>query len=201
MPKKLPAKIASQLYAAAELIADRGLDGARMEEIAEVTGIPKATLYYHLEGKNAVLEVLLIDFLELIGGAVGVTMAEPANALERLGAAITAQISVMLEHPHLCRAPVGDLGLATRLPDLAVAIDAAFLTPIEQLLVQGVEDGSLRRVEDPSRVAACIFGAVTVAGLSAVAGDRPHDSSDAATLSSSIYRLLVLGVAADPITG
>ncbi|EON24233.1 regulatory protein, TetR [Nocardioides sp. CF8] len=107
----------------------------------------------------------------------------------------------MLEHPHLCRALVGDLGRATRLPDLAVAIDAAFLTPIEQLLVQGVEDGSLRRVEDPSRVAACIFGAVTVAGLSAVAGDRPHDSSDAATLSSSIYRLLVLGVAADPITG
>ena len=53
--RKLPAKLASQLYGAAELIAERGLDGTKIEDIAEATGIPKATIYYHLDGKNGVL--------------------------------------------------------------------------------------------------------------------------------------------------
>ena len=54
--RKVPSKLAGQLYGAAELIAKRGLDGTRIEDIAEATGIPKATIYYHLDGKNAVLE-------------------------------------------------------------------------------------------------------------------------------------------------
>jgi len=196
--RKLPAKVASQLYAAAELIAERGLDGARMEEIADVTGVPKATLYYHLDGKNAVLEFLLTDFLELIGGAVGVAVTGPETARERLGSAITAQLAVMLEHPHLCRALVGDLGRATRLPELAVALDAAFLTPIEELLLQGVEDGSLRAVDDPATVAASIFGAVTVTGLSVTAGMRDATGVEVSHLSSSIQQLLTAGLATRP---
>ena len=195
MKRALPAKIASQLYAAAELIADRGLEGTRMEEIAEATGIPKATLYYHLEGKNAVLEFLLEDFLDLIAGAVAVAKDADGSASERLRASITAQLSLMLEHPHLCRALVGDLGRATRLPDLAAALDAAFLTPIRELLEEGARDGSLARFEDPTTVATSIFGAVTVAGLSATAGARPRTAADAATLSGSIYTMLTLGIA------
>ncbi len=195
MKRALPAKIASQLYAAAELIADRGLEGTRMEEIAEATGIPKATLYYHLEGKNAVLEFLLEDFLDLIAGAVAVAKDADGSASERLRASITAQLSLMLEHPHLCRALVGDLGRAARLPDLAAALDAAFLTPIRELLEEGARDGSLARFEDPTTVATSIFGAVTVAGLSATTGARQRTAADAATLSGSIYTMLTLGIA------
>jgi len=47
--RKLPSKLASKLYGAAELIADRGLDATKIEDIAEATGIPKATLYYRQE--------------------------------------------------------------------------------------------------------------------------------------------------------
>ena len=36
----------------------------RIEDIAEATGIPKATIYYHLDGKNGVLEFLLTDLLD-----------------------------------------------------------------------------------------------------------------------------------------
>jgi len=199
MARKLPSKIASQLYAAAELIADRGLEATRMEDISEATGIPKATLYYHLEGKNAVLEFLLADLLDLIGGAVAVATSGRGTASERLRAAISAQISVMLEHPHLCRALVGDLNRATRLPDLARALEAAFLGPIQQLLEQGVADGSLRRVDDPATAASSIFGAVTMTGLSVAASGHPGRAAlDATSLSEWIYRLLAHGVASNP---
>src|SRR5690349_1427752 len=172
--RKIPAKLASRLYDAAELIAERGLDGTKIDDIAEVTGIPKATIYYHLDGKNGVLEFLLGDILEMISSAVGVAVSGPEDARTRLRAAMLAQLGVMLEHPYLCRALMGDLGRVARLPELALAINGAFYQPIEQLLTEGVEDGSLRRVEDPSTVAVSVFGAVTIAGLS-VAIERPHE--------------------------
>ncbi|QYJ04523.1 TetR/AcrR family transcriptional regulator [Nocardioides panacisoli] len=194
--RKLPAKLASQLYGAAELIAERGLDGTKIEDIAEVTGIPKATIYYHLDGKNAVLEFLLGDLLDLIAGAVGVAVATEDDARTRLKAAVAAQLGVMLEHPYLCRALVGDLGRATRLPDLAVALRTAFYEPIEQLMADGVRDGSLRQVPDPGIVAASVFGAITVTGLGvAVEGPSTDPRRDAARLSESICMFIFDGLA------
>ena len=200
--RKLPAKLASQLYGAAELIAERGLDGTKIEDIAEATGIPKATIYYHLDGKNAVLEFLLGDLLDMIAGAVGVAVASEENARTRLEAAVQAQLGVMLEHPSLCRALVGDLGRATRLPELAAALRTAFYEPIEQLLAEGVSDGSLRQVADPGAVALSVFGAITVAGLSAaVEGPSADPSADAARFSAAITELVLeaMGAAWDSV--
>ena len=68
--------------AAAPLFAERGLDGATMSDIAEVTGIPRATLYYYFEGKEAVFACmcgLVLDrFEEVISAALG----EPGPAAE-----------------------------------------------------------------------------------------------------------------------
>lgn len=200
--RKLPAKLASRLYSAAELIAERGLDGTKIDDIAEATGIPKATLYYHLEGKNGVLEFLLTDLLEMISGGVGLAMSSTDDARTRLEAAVTAQLGVMLEHPFLCRALVGDLGRATRLPDLAVALRSAFFEPIEQLLNDGVADGSLRQVEDPNAVATSIFGAITIAGLSAaVDGPAAEPAMEAARLSAAVNDLILDGIASPRAAG
>ena len=197
--RKLPGKLATRLYDAAELIAERGLDATKIEDIAEVTGIPKATIYYHLDGKDAVLEFLLSDLLDLIAGAVGVAMTSGDTAGARLQAAVRAQLQVMLEHPFLCRALVGDLGRATRLPDLADALRAAFYEPIEQLLADGVADGTLRQVADPTAVAMSVFGAITVAGLNAaVSGPSADPVADASRYADAVTALILNGLATGP---
>ncbi len=38
-----------------------------MEDLAEVTGVPKATLYYYFEGKEAILAHLFGQFLAELG--------------------------------------------------------------------------------------------------------------------------------------
>jgi TetR/AcrR family transcriptional regulator len=194
--RKLPAKLATQLYDAAELIAERGLDGTKIDDIADATGIPKATIYYHLDGKAGVLAFLLNDLLDMVAGEVGVAVSTAEDARTRLEAAVAAQLGVMLEHPFLCRALVGDLGRATRLPELGIALRTAFYEPIEQLLAEGVADGSLRKVADPSAVAMSVFGAITVAGLSAaVEGPSEDPRADAARFSAASCELILDGLA------
>ena len=193
--RKLPSKLASQLYGAAQLIAERGLDGTKIDDIAEATGIPKATIYYHLDGKNGVLAFLLGDLLDLIAGEVGVAVSTAEDARTRLEGAVAAQLGVMVEHPYLCRALVGDLGRATRLPDLAEALRSAFYEPIEKLLAEGVADGSLRQVPDPQHVALSIFGAITVTGLTVAVEGPQGDPGEAATeAAAAICDLLLHGL-------
>lgn len=190
--KPLPVQLANKIYAASELIAERGLDDTKIEDIAEVTGIPISTLYYHFRGKAEILAFLLNDLLAAIAAEVGVAAESQGTARERLTRVIRAQLSVMLHNPASCRALVGDLGRATRLPQLASALSAAFYQPVEQLLRDGAEDGSLIPSEDTMSEAVMIFGAVTVAGLmeAVVGSQRPMES-----IADGVARLLLDGLA------
>lgn len=193
--RPIPANLASKLYGAAELIADRGLGDAKIDEIADAAGIPKATLYYYFTGKDEILAFLLADMLTLIAGEVGTAVEAPGSARQRLEAVVEAQLRVMLEQPSACRALVGDLGRATRLPELAAALETAFHQPIADLLAAGVSDGTLRRVEHPTVVALSIFGAITVTGLSvALNGPSDDPAEDARRSAAAICDLLVGGL-------
>lgn len=164
--RPLPARLVPKLYGAAELIAERGIADAKIDEIAEATQIPVATLYYYFRGKDEILAFLLNDILEKIAGEVAAAIDQPGLALDRLQRVVEVQVRVMLENPAACRALTGDLGRATRLPELAIALDGAFYRPLEQLLREGVRDKSLRPVAEPDKAALGIFGAITVMGLS-----------------------------------
>jgi AcrR family transcriptional regulator len=192
--RPVPAKLASKLYGAADLIADRGIGDAKIDEIADAAGIPKATLYYYFSGKDGILAFLLHDMLEMIAGEVGTASQSEGSARDRLRAVMRAQLAAMLDNPAVCRALVGDLGRATRLPDLAAALETAFHAPVARLLSEGAEDGSLRPVDDSFATALSIFGAVTVAGLSnAVLGTAP----DAKEVADDIFDLFLQGLKVD----
>lgn len=194
----MPAKLAAKLYGAAELIAERGIADAKIDEIAESTGIPVATLYYYFRGKEEILSFLLSDLLDTIAGEVGAAIARPGPAVDRLQRVVEAQVRVMLESPAVCRALTGDLGRATRLPELAVALDSAFYRPLEQLLREGVEDESLRSVAEPDKVALSIFGAITVVGLTGAVAQPAQKGEFISDAAQAICDLLIDGLRSRP---
>lgn len=61
------AKIAL-LRAAEDVFAERGLAGARIEEIAKRAGLSKGAFYLHFESKEAVLKHIVESFLARCGG-------------------------------------------------------------------------------------------------------------------------------------
>jgi AcrR family transcriptional regulator len=164
--RAVPISIAQRLTPAAELFADRGLDQTKIEDVADATGVPKATLYYYFSGKEDLLAFLLRDTLAAMADAVAIAADGDGDGRHRLRCVLTAQLEVMAEQPAVCRALIADLGRAGRIPDIAQALADAFYRPVERLLREGAEEGSLRAVDNPTAAAVAIFGAVTMSGLS-----------------------------------
>lgn len=174
--RPVPGQIAARLTAAAELFADRGVDNTKIEDVAAATGVAKATLYYYFAGKEEILAFLLQDTLALIADEVAIAVQTPGtSAAERLTAVIRAQLTVMSAQPDVCRALIGDLGRAGRVPDIAAAMQSAYYEPVEALLAEGARDGSLVPQPHPVAAAAALFGAVTITGLMYLVADHPLD--------------------------
>jgi AcrR family transcriptional regulator len=181
----VPTAIAAKLPRAAELIADRGLDQTKIEELAEVTGIPKATLYYYFTGKEEILVFLLRDLLTGVADTVAIAIESDGSAAQRLTRVVRAQLAVMAEQPAVWRALAADFGRAYRLPELAEALATAYYEPVERLLAEGAADGSLRGIDNAGAVSMAIFGAATWAGLQNLLTEESLDVDQLAGLVTS----------------
>jgi len=130
----MPRGMREKVLSASELFADHGLDATKMEDIAAATGVPKATLYYHFEGKEAILAFLFTEVLDELEAAVGAATRTGGSAAERLHAVVIAHLGVISAFPAASRALQFDLGRAARLPAIADRVEAAFLGPVRSLL-------------------------------------------------------------------
>jgi AcrR family transcriptional regulator len=61
---EVPAARARILEAAAQLFAERGFDGARVDEIARRASVNKALIYYYFESKEQILDYLIESTLD-----------------------------------------------------------------------------------------------------------------------------------------
>jgi AcrR family transcriptional regulator len=189
--RTLPSAIASSEAVLAETFAARGFEETRMEDLAEATGVPKATLYYHFSGKEEILAWLLRSTLAALGEEVASAAARTGTARRRLEGVVRAQLRVMAERPAACRILIADLGRAARMPDLAEAVGQAFHAPVLQLLAEGASDGSWRKVNDPATVASAIFGAVVIPALDNLVS---VGSLDPTRLAPPIIRFVLNGL-------
>jgi TetR/AcrR family transcriptional regulator len=172
----VPEGITERLEVAARVFADHGFDQTRIEDLAEVTGIPRATLYYYFAGKEDILAWLLGRMLADVDEAVAAAAGGPGTARDRLVAVVRAKVDVMARHPDTWRALVADLGRAGRIPEIAAATEAAFHAPVRRLLAEGEADGTLRPVDDPETTVAAVYGAVTMAAAHFVLADNRVDA-------------------------
>ena len=77
------------------------------------------------------------------------------------------------------------------MPEIANSVTEAYYAPVQQLLEEGVRDGSLRGTEDPATTAMVLFGAVTMSALSYLATGR---SLSPEALSPSILSVVLDGL-------
>ena len=134
--------IAAALPAASAVFAARGLDGTRMDDIVEATGIPRPTLYYHFSSKEEILAWLLERLLRDLSVEIGHILDRDELARDRLHAVFGAYLGLFAKHRELCTVLLTELGRITRIPALADAIGAGGAMDKDTAYVEAV--GSAR---------------------------------------------------------
>ena len=79
-----PYDIDSLTDVALRVFAERGYDGASMDDVARAAGITKATIYHHVRGKEALLERGLRRALDALFGVLDEPESAAGPAIERV---------------------------------------------------------------------------------------------------------------------
>jgi AcrR family transcriptional regulator len=175
MTRSIPPEISANVMAAADLIADQGLDGTKSEEIAAVAGISKATLYYYFDGKEAVLSHIFVVLLDALGAAVHQAARGPGDAMHRLHRVVEGHLGIIADFPKAARALHFDLGRAARLPEIDEKTRNSYIDPVSAILEDGAADGTIRRLRQPRLSAMALLAATTTAAILATSLDGIGD--------------------------
>lgn len=151
MPMATPTSISTEqrvVAGARRAIELHGWQGATLARIAEQAGLARMTLYRRGLGREEILVLLVDDYARDFEESLAPAVAFPGTGLERLRRALLAVCEVTERHLPFLRAL--DEETDQRLfHERAAEVRSreAYVSPFEQVLEEGMLDGSIRRVE------------------------------------------------------
>lgn len=135
------------LNAAQTVFTQKGMDGTRMQEIADEAGINKALLHYYFRSKQKLFEAIFSKVFSQIFPDIKSLIYSEKPIDEKLGAFIEKYIDLLMRNPFL---PTFILKEVNRDPEfLASVIKKQGINPADilQLLEKEMEKGQIRKMD------------------------------------------------------
>jgi len=130
------------LDSAAQIFAESGFEGARMDKIAKQAQINKATIYYHIGNKNALYARVLHN---MIGNATEYFMSalqDNKSPEEKLKTYIGSIAHTMEQNPYLAPIMMREQASGGRnLPEIIAGDFALIISIVTKILEEGAEQG------------------------------------------------------------
>ena len=89
------------LEAAKAVFLERGLDGARMQDIADKAGINKALLHYYFRSKDKLFDVIFLEAAARFLPQLGELFGSDLPLFEKIEKFVRTYIDLLQENPHL----------------------------------------------------------------------------------------------------
>jgi TetR/AcrR family transcriptional regulator len=197
------------LAAATEVFAEKGFDGAGVDEIARRAGVNKAMLYYHVGDKAALYGAVAVEFVALMRSEVTRSLVGITDARDKIRAIQHAFITTFAAAPHwprLMQREIADGG--AHLPAEALAAMAGVMALTRSIVAEGRAAGTLRDIHPLLAhllvVATSMFvmNAQRLRGRLDDLGLLPADTPpDILTLADALTDLLLNGMATEKKRG
>jgi AcrR family transcriptional regulator len=165
--RKGPKSVASRariLEAAARLFADRGYAGTTMRSVGKAAGMESATIYYHFQSKEVLIEAVLVHGLTETFRSVTETVAnlpKDASSRARLLAAISAHLTWIIEHGPFSLASRRVMGqVPATLRRRHLVRQAHYGRYWTALIREGIDAGEFRPNVKPHQVSMFMLGAL-----------------------------------------
>ncbi len=154
-------RIPQILEAALRVFGEQGLAEARMDDIADAAGLSKATIYLYFDSKDALIEKLLLAYLDQTLAGLKALSAEQKSVHATMQSWISVFTSELEDNAGYTHLGFEFLALAARKPELRAALNAYYAEYselIETVLQSGIDTGELSQ-HDTRMVASSIIAA------------------------------------------
>ncbi len=145
------------LEAAHSVFVQKGMDGTRMQEIADTAGINKALLHYYFRTKQKLFEAIFKKVFQQIFPKIEFLILSDQPIEEKLGFFIDQYIDVLLKNPFI---PIFILKEINRDPEfLATVMKKQGINPnqIFTMFEKEMEAGKIRKM-DPRELMVNVLG-------------------------------------------
>jgi len=89
------------LNAAETIFQQKGMDGARMQEIADEAGINKALLHYYYRSKQLLFEAVFKSAFSLLAPQMNKILNDDSSVFDKIKNFTSNYISFVMKHPYL----------------------------------------------------------------------------------------------------
>lgn len=135
------------LDAAKNVFQSKGMDGARMQEIADKAGINKAMLHYYYRSKQLLFEAVFKQVFSLLAPQLNAILNDDSSIEDKIRNFTSNYTSFMMKHPYLPNFIIQELN---RNPDFLLKMkdNPAFpnIEKFKKQVAQEVEKGILKPI-------------------------------------------------------
>ncbi len=157
--KKLPEDITAKLLEAATHMPEGSGFDVSVDDVARISGVPRATLYYYFSGRDDLIQFYLNDLIDRTATAIEKAAASEGSAPDRLGNIMRAVVDSFAEYPRMCIEMAAAFKASDDHAEFLGNIDRTVMVPLRRTLSEGVEADELA-IEDIEMAAAAIMGAL-----------------------------------------
>ncbi|MDX1364117.1 MAG: TetR/AcrR family transcriptional regulator [Arenibacter latericius] len=136
------------LDAAKKVFQKKGMDGARMQEIADKAGINKAMLHYYYRSKQMLFEAVFNNAFSLLAPELNKVLKDDSSIEEKVRSFTHNYISFIMNHPYLPNFIIQELNRNPKFFE-TLRKNAAFpsLEKFENQVAYEVEQGIIKPID------------------------------------------------------
>ena len=135
------------LNSAQKIFQKKGMDGARMQEIADEAGINKALLHYYYRSKQLLFEAVFYRVFSLLVPQLGKVLNDDTELEEKIRNFTAGHIGFILKHPYLPNFIFQELNRNPRfLEKMRNNQDLPDITKFKAQVESEVEKGNIRPI-------------------------------------------------------
>jgi AcrR family transcriptional regulator len=165
---RTPTSTRARLFdAAALLIGEQGLHATTVDQIVELAGVAKGTVYYHFKSKDELFQALLIEGLNRLAEAFRLETHDACGSTAALAGIVHAELENITRYEAFARLMMSQLWRADSLwsEEAIRVMHEEIFAVIREVLEAGQTTGEFRAGLDAHMAAPVIFGMVATAAL------------------------------------
>jgi TetR/AcrR family transcriptional regulator len=116
----------------------------RLEKVAELAGIPRATVYYYFSGKDDFMAFLLERHIDQGAELLKPALSMRGSPTARMRAVLGAMIDMLAAHPALCTHLLAVISTGSAPVELMASADQQVFAPVRSILQEGQDLGEFR---------------------------------------------------------